>query len=159
MRRIKGSCQVHVLAESAIRLLAAVHATLALLPSGERLGSQLDAQLASRFPGCVVLHGGRRLEQGLPEQVHCRGEALGDGPPKPREAGPDDAVTFAVAVRETAPLRFKWRLKVGGARHHARLQRRGHLVVHRPERSGQRHAANVETIHANDAAVVQLAHQ
>jgi hypothetical protein len=159
MGLLHGRCNLDVLPESLVLLLAAVHSTLALLPSGERLRAQIDFHLAARFPGGVVLHRGCRSEQGVPDVAHCRCEALCDGASEPCHCGSYDAVALAVAMREPATLCFKGCLHVGGARRHARLQGGGHLVLNRSKWFGECQSTDVKSLHADDVAVVQLAHE
>ena len=68
-------------------------------------------------------------------------------------------MALAVPVREAAPLCFQRCLKVRGAWGYTRLQRGGHFVVHRPGRSRERGAADMQALDANDVAIVELAHQ
>ena len=61
---------LHVLPLGAILLLAAVHATLALLPGSEGLRAKVDAQLSPWLSGGVVLHSGGHGKQCFSAPVH-----------------------------------------------------------------------------------------
>ena len=115
--------QLHVLPRGAILLLAAVHTTLALLPGREGLRAKDDAQLSRWLSGGIVLHSRSSGQQCFSEAVHGCGESGGYSIPEPLDGGADDAVPFAVSVREATALSFQRSLHVSGARCDAWLER------------------------------------
>ena len=48
--------QLHVLPHGVILFIAAIHATLPLLPGSEGLRAKLDAHLSSRLSGLSLIH-------------------------------------------------------------------------------------------------------
>ena len=109
--------------QCAILLFAAVHAALPLLSCSKRLKAKVDAQLPRWFSGSIVLDGRSHGKQCFSEVSHGSGESGSHCIPEPPERCADDAVAFAVCVRETTSLSFRWSLHVGGARCDAGLQR------------------------------------
>ena len=119
-----------MLKKCAIVAFAYVHAAVALLSAGERLGPQIDAQLSPCFPSCVVLYGRRCAQQSVADSVDGRCQRRADSAPQPLYRWAQDAVALAVSVREATALGFERCLDISGARCEARLQRSGDLVLH-----------------------------
>ena len=76
VRLIYRRGQLHVLHPSAILLLAAVHATLALLPGSEGLRAKVDAQLSRCLSGSILLHTCSSAKESLSESLHASGEIV-----------------------------------------------------------------------------------
>ena len=68
-------------------------------------------------------------------------------------------MAFAVPVREASPLCCQGCLEVRGTWGYTGLERGSHFVVHRPRRSREKRAADMQTLDANDETIVKLAHQ
>ena len=135
--------QLHVLPLGAILVFAAVHTTLPLLPGSEGFRTKLDAQLSSWFSGGIVLHSRGHAKKCFPEAVHGSGESGGHRIPEPLYGRADDAVPFAVCVREASALSFQGSLHVGSARCDAGLKRRCYIIVDWPQWSRKCHPSDV----------------
>ena len=112
-----------MLPQGTIFFLPAVHATLALLSCSKWLSAKLDVQLSPGFSGRFVLYSCSHAKHAFPEALYRSGESRGDSLPEPLHGSSDDAVSFAMAMREATPLRLQGSLDVRGARCDARLQR------------------------------------
>ena len=121
--------QLHVLPLGAIILLAAVHATLALLPGSEGLSAKVHAQLSRWLSGGIVLHSHSSVKQCFSEALHGSHETGGHSFPEPLNGGAYHAVALAMSVSEATTLSLKRYLHVSGARCDAGLQGGCHIIV------------------------------
>ena len=133
LRPIYRRGQLHVLPLGAILLLAAVHATLALLPGSEGLRAKVDAQLSRWLSGGIVLHSHSSVKQCFSEALHGSHESGGHSFPEPLDGGAYDAVALAMSVSEATALSLKRCLHVSGARRDAGLQGGCHIIVDWPQ--------------------------